>query len=156
MSGGGSPLRSRDHGHMTDHCVCVCAAVESSLRVSRSRQVLESLPEHHLAVARFLFGFLHQVRLQSPSPHNPTFQPPDLLTPPSHLLLLQVSQESLINKMSSSNLACVFGVNVVRPRHGSTPLGALTPINIFTEILIQHFHCVFPPAAATTAATTTT
>lgn len=101
-------------------------AVESSLRVSRSRQVLESLPEHHLAVARFLFGFLHQV-----------------------------SQESLINKMSSSNLACVFGVNMVRPRCGSTPLGALTPINIFTEILIQHFHCVFPPTAATAAATTT-
>lgn len=64
-----------------------------------------------------------------------------------------MSQESLINKMSSSNLACVFGVNVVRPRHGSTPLGALTPINIFTEILIQHFDCVFPPAAATTATT---
>lgn len=117
--------------------------------------MLESLPEHHLAVARFLFGFLHQVRLQSPPPRTPNTpsQPSDLLTPPP--LLLQVSQESLINKMSSSNLACVFGVNMVRPQRGSTPLGALTPINIFTEILIQHFHCVFPPTAATTAATTT-
>lgn len=73
MSGGSSPLSTRDHDHMTNHsmCVCVCAAVESSLRVSRSRQVLESLPEHHLAVARFLFGFLHQVRLQSPPTHPP-------------------------------------------------------------------------------------
>lgn len=62
----------------------------------------------------------------------------------------QVSQESLVNKMSPSNLACVFGINLVRPRHGSVSLHGLTPVNIFTEILIEHFHAVFgsrrPPA----------
>lgn len=109
--------------------------------------MLESLPEQNLAVARFLFHFLHQVRPQLTPPAPPAHRTHPSPSPsPS-----QVSQESLVNKMSSSNLACVFGLNVVRPRHGSTPLGALTPINIFTDILIQHFHTVFPSAPAATA-----
>ncbi|XP_049891897.1 rho GTPase-activating protein 8-like [Epinephelus moara] len=88
--------------------------VESSLRVSRCKQMVESLPEHHFIVTKYLLSFLHTV-----------------------------SQESIVNKMSASNLACVFGVNLVWPRHGSISLTALTPINIFTEILIEHFHTVF-------------
>ena len=55
----------------------------------------------------------------------------------------QVSQESISNKMSASNLSCVFGVNLLWPRHGSISLTALTPINIFTELLIEHFLTVF-------------
>ncbi|KAM8740259.1 rho GTPase-activating protein 8-like [Acanthopagrus schlegelii] len=89
-------------------------SVESSLRVSRCKHIVESLPEHHYIVTKFLLGFLHTV-----------------------------SQQSIVNKMSPSNLACVFGVNLVWPRHGSISLSALTPINIFTEILIEHFHTVF-------------
>uniref|UniRef100_A0A3Q3NDY4 Rho GTPase activating protein 8 n=1 Tax=Mastacembelus armatus TaxID=205130 RepID=A0A3Q3NDY4_9TELE len=91
-------------------------SVESSLRVSRCRQIVESLPEHNFIVAKFLLCFLHMV-----------------------------SQESIVNKMGPSNLACVFGVNLVWPRHGSLSLIALTPINMFTEILIEHFHAVFGP-----------
>ncbi|XP_070710091.1 rho GTPase-activating protein 8-like [Pempheris klunzingeri] len=95
--------------------------VESSLRVSRCKQIVESLPEHHFIVTKFLLSFLHMV-----------------------------SQESIVNKMSASNLACVFGVNLLWPRHGSISLSALTPVNIVTEILIEHFHTVFgsrcPPA----------
>uniref|UniRef100_A0AAX7UUH0 Rho GTPase activating protein 8 n=1 Tax=Astatotilapia calliptera TaxID=8154 RepID=A0AAX7UUH0_ASTCA len=95
--------------------------VESSLRVTRCKQIVESLPEHNFIVAKYLLCFLHQV-----------------------------SQESIINKMSPSNLACVFGVNLVWPRHGSISLTALTPINIFAELLIEHVHTVFgsrcPPA----------
>lgn len=45
--------------------------------------------------------------------------------------------------MSAANLACVFGINLVRPRQGPVALGALAPINIFTEILIEHYHSVF-------------
>ncbi|CAL9682655.1 unnamed protein product [Knipowitschia caucasica] len=89
--------------------------VESSLRVSRCKQIIESLPEYNLIVTKYLLSFLHMV-----------------------------SQESISNKMSPSNLACVFGVNLVWPRHGSVSLSALTPINIFTENLIEHFHTVFP------------
>uniref|UniRef100_UPI0037E8E04C rho GTPase-activating protein 8-like n=1 Tax=Semicossyphus pulcher TaxID=241346 RepID=UPI0037E8E04C len=99
-------------------------SVESSLRVSRCKQIVESLPEQNFIVTKFLLAFLHMV-----------------------------SQESIANKMSPSNLACVFGVNLVWPRHGSFSLTALTPINIFTEILIEHFHAVFgsrcPPAQVT-------
>ncbi|XP_070848079.1 rho GTPase-activating protein 8-like [Chaetodon trifascialis] len=99
-------------------------SVESSLRVSRCKQIVESLPEHHFIVTKFLVCFLHMV-----------------------------SQASIENKMSPSNLACVFGVNLVWPRHGSVSLTALTPVNIFTEILVEHFHTVFgsrcPPAQVT-------
>ncbi|XP_041636773.1 rho GTPase-activating protein 8-like [Cheilinus undulatus] len=95
--------------------------VESSLRVSRCKQIIEGLPEHNFIVTKFLLCFLHMV-----------------------------SQESIVNKMSPSNLACVFGVNLVWPRHGSISLSALTPVNIFAEILIEHYPAVFgsrcPPA----------
>ena len=35
--------------------------VESSLRVTRCRQILQSLPEHNYAVLNYLMGFLHEV-----------------------------------------------------------------------------------------------
>nr|XP_040031335.1 rho GTPase-activating protein 8-like isoform X2 [Gasterosteus aculeatus aculeatus] len=88
--------------------------VESSLRVSRCQQMMESLPEHNFIVAKYLLGFLHMV-----------------------------SQQSIVNKMSSSNLACVFGVNLLWPGHAPLSLAALTPINMCTEILVEHFPSVF-------------
>ncbi|KAJ7987941.1 hypothetical protein DPEC_G00318460 [Dallia pectoralis] len=95
--------------------------VESSLRVMTCKHIVERLPEPSFIVLKYLLCFLHMV-----------------------------SQQSLINKMSPSNLACVFGVNLAWPRQGSVSLTALTPINIFTEILIEHYHAVFssrcPPA----------
>ncbi|KAJ8245577.1 hypothetical protein GJAV_G00272250 [Gymnothorax javanicus] len=33
-----------------------------------------------------------------------------------------VAQESIANKMSPSNLACVFAINLIRPSHGSVSL----------------------------------
>ncbi|XP_044085291.1 rho GTPase-activating protein 8 isoform X3 [Neovison vison] len=39
-------------------------SVESSLRVTRCRQILQSLPEHNRAVLSYLMGFLHET-------HNP-------------------------------------------------------------------------------------
>lgn len=39
---------------------CV-AGVESSLRVTRCRQILRGLPEHNYAVLGYLMGFLHEV-----------------------------------------------------------------------------------------------
>ncbi|KAL6116547.1 arhgap8 [Pungitius sinensis] len=96
-------------------------SVESSLRVSRCQQMMESLPEHNFIVAKYLLSFLHTV-----------------------------SQQSIVNKMSSSNLACVFGVNLLWPRCAPLSLPTLTPINICTEILVEHFPAVFgsrnPPA----------
>ncbi|KAM9845868.1 rho GTPase-activating protein 8-like isoform 2-T2 [Aulostomus maculatus] len=98
--------------------------VETSLRVTRCKQLVQSLPENHFIVAKYLLAFLHMVSL-----------------------------ESIFNRMNSSNLAYVFGVYLVRPRHSSFSLSALTPVNIFTEILIEHFHTVFgsccPPGQET-------
>lgn len=89
-------------------------SVESSLRVTRCRQILQGLPDHNRAVLDYLMGFLHEV-----------------------------SRESLFNKMSSSNLACVFGLNLIWPSQGAASLGALVPLNLFTELLIEHHGKVF-------------
>ncbi|KAM5333488.1 rho GTPase-activating protein 8 isoform 1-T1 [Glossophaga mutica] len=89
-------------------------SVESSLRVTRCRQILQSLPEHNYAVLKYLMGFLHEV-----------------------------SRESIFNKMNSSNLACVFGLNLIWPSQGAAALSALVPLNLFTELLIEHHGKVF-------------
>ncbi|KAF7694033.1 rho GTPase-activating protein 8-like [Silurus meridionalis] len=88
--------------------------VESSLRVSRCKKIMESLPEYNFIVVKYLICFLYMV-----------------------------SQESIFNKMSSSNLACVFGVNLAWPRNGGVSLSAITPLNIFTELLIEHYNAIF-------------
>ncbi|XP_076860947.1 rho GTPase-activating protein 8-like [Brachyhypopomus gauderio] len=88
--------------------------VESILRVSRCKRIIESLPEHNFIVVKYLICFLHMV-----------------------------SQESIVNKMNPSNLACVFGVNLAWPRNGVISLDAITPLNIFTELLIEHFQLIF-------------
>ncbi|KAM9229323.1 rho GTPase-activating protein 8-like [Dugong dugon] len=89
-------------------------SVESSLRVTQCRQILSSLPEHNYAVLSYLMGFLHVV-----------------------------SQESIFNKMNSSNLACVFGLNLIWPSQGASSLSALVPLNLFTELLIEYYENVF-------------
>ncbi|XP_044918437.1 rho GTPase-activating protein 8 isoform X5 [Felis catus] len=89
-------------------------SVESSLRVTRCHQILQSLPEHNYAVLRYLMGFLHEV-----------------------------SRESIFNKMNSSNLACVFGLNLIWPSQGASSLSALVPMNLFTELLIEYYEMVF-------------
>lgn len=57
--------------------------------------------------------------------------------------LFQVSQESISNKMNSSNLACVFGLNLIWPSQGVASLSALVPLNLFTELLIEYYDKVF-------------
>ncbi|XP_014388657.1 PREDICTED: rho GTPase-activating protein 8 [Myotis brandtii] len=89
-------------------------SVESSLRVTRCRQILRGLPDHNYAVLSYLMGFLHEV-----------------------------SRESIFNKMTSSNLACVFGLNLIWPSQGASSLGALVPLNLFTELLIEYYGKVF-------------
>ncbi|KAL2102875.1 hypothetical protein ACEWY4_002043 [Coilia grayii] len=88
--------------------------VESSLRVSTCKHIVESLAEPSYIVLKYLFCFLNMV-----------------------------SQQSIENKMSPSNLACVFGVNLARPPQGTVSLGALTPLNIFTELLVEHYSTIF-------------
>nr|XP_045007464.1 rho GTPase-activating protein 8 isoform X6 [Jaculus jaculus] len=89
-------------------------SVESSLRVTRCRQILQELPEPNHAVLRYVADFLHAV-----------------------------SQESIFNKMNSSNLACVFGLNLIWPSQGVASPSALVPLNLFTELLIEYYEKVF-------------
>lgn len=90
------------------------ASVESSLRVSHCKKTVESLPEHNYVLLKYLTCFLHMV-----------------------------SQESIHNKMTPFNLACVFGLNLIWPPRGTASLGALMPLNMFTELLIEHYSKIF-------------
>ncbi|XP_067415447.1 rho GTPase-activating protein 8 isoform X4 [Emydura macquarii macquarii] len=89
-------------------------SVESSLRVMHCKQVIQGLPEHNFVVLKYLICFLHMV-----------------------------SQESIYNKMTGSNLACVFGLNLIWPPKGASSLSALMPLNLFTELLIDFYSKIF-------------
>ncbi|XP_027710073.1 rho GTPase-activating protein 8 isoform X2 [Vombatus ursinus] len=89
-------------------------SVESSLRVTRCKEIVGGLPEHNYAVLKYLMGFLHLV-----------------------------SQECIFNKMTGSNLACVFGLNLIWPSNGASSLNALVPLNLFTELMIDFYENIF-------------
>ncbi|XP_009975488.1 PREDICTED: rho GTPase-activating protein 8-like, partial [Tauraco erythrolophus] len=96
-----------------DHILGI-TSVESSLRVTRCKQIIQELPEHNYVVLKYLIGFLHMV-----------------------------SQESIYNRMTASSLACVFGLNLIWPSKGTASLSALVPLNLFTELLIDFYTNIF-------------
>lgn len=89
-------------------------SVESILRVNICKQIVHQLPEHNYAVLKYLMCFLNLV-----------------------------SMENISNKMTASNLACVFGVNLVWPREGAPSINALVPVNMFTELMIEYYPQIF-------------
>uniref|UniRef100_A0ABM5GH53 Rho GTPase-activating protein 8 isoform X1 n=2 Tax=Pogona vitticeps TaxID=103695 RepID=A0ABM5GH53_9SAUR len=89
-------------------------AVESSLRVIRCKEIVHQLPEQNYAVLKFLLSFLHMV-----------------------------SQESIFNKMTASNLACVFGLNLIWSAKGAPSFNTLVPINLFVGLLIDFYPVIF-------------
>ncbi|NWU54615.1 RHG08 protein, partial [Dromas ardeola] len=96
-----------------DHILGI-TSVESSLRVTRCKQIIRGLPEHNYIVLKYLICFLHMV-----------------------------SQESIYNRMTASSLACVFGLNLIWPSKGTASLSALVPLNLFTELLIDFYTNIF-------------
>ncbi|NXX91707.1 RHG08 protein, partial [Centropus bengalensis] len=96
-----------------DHVIGI-TSVESSLRVTRCKEIIHGLPEHNYVVLKYLICFLHMV-----------------------------SQESLYNRMTASSLACVFGLNLIWPLKGTASLSALVPLNLFTELLIDFYTNIF-------------
>uniref|UniRef100_A0A3Q3AYC2 Rho GTPase activating protein 1 n=1 Tax=Kryptolebias marmoratus TaxID=37003 RepID=A0A3Q3AYC2_KRYMA len=76
--------------------------------------LVESLPEENLASLRYLITFL-----------------------------AQVSANSEVNKMTNSNLAVVFGPNLLWGRDNAMSLSAIGPINNFTRTLLDQQHLVF-------------
>ncbi|KAG7257873.1 hypothetical protein CRUP_003351 [Coryphaenoides rupestris] len=114
----------------------------SSLRVATCKQIVESLPEHNYAVLKYLITFLHTVGAADAN-CDANRDAGANCDANAKCGANQVSQDSLVNRMSASNLACVLGVNLLWPPQGSVGLAALVPINIFTEILVEHRHAVF-------------
>uniref|UniRef100_U3J0N7 Rho GTPase activating protein 8 n=1 Tax=Anas platyrhynchos platyrhynchos TaxID=8840 RepID=U3J0N7_ANAPP len=96
-----------------DHILGI-TSVESSLRVTRCKQIIHGLPEHNYVVLKYLICFLHMV-----------------------------SRESIYNRMTASSLACVFGLNLIWPSKGTVSLSALVPLNLFTELLIDFYMNIF-------------
>uniref|UniRef100_H3B0I3 Rho GTPase activating protein 8 n=1 Tax=Latimeria chalumnae TaxID=7897 RepID=H3B0I3_LATCH len=90
------------------------ANTESILRISKCKHIIQHLPEHNYIVLKYLICFLHMT-----------------------------SQESIFNKMTPSNLACVFGLNLVWPQKGGTTLHAMIPLNMFAELLIEFYREIF-------------
>lgn len=57
--------------------------------------------------------------------------------------LWKVQDRSCLNKMTSSNLAVVFGPNLAWPPNGQMSLQAIAPINAFTDFLIENQESIF-------------
>ncbi|XP_028283720.1 rho GTPase-activating protein 1-like isoform X1 [Parambassis ranga] len=85
------------------------ASVSSDSQVTVMKTLVESLPEENYASLRYLITFL-----------------------------AQVSANSEVNKMTNSNLAVVFGPNLLWWRGN-----AIGPINNFTRTLLDQHHLVF-------------
>uniref|UniRef100_A0A3Q1GZ58 Rho GTPase activating protein 1 n=1 Tax=Acanthochromis polyacanthus TaxID=80966 RepID=A0A3Q1GZ58_9TELE len=83
-------------------------------QVMAMKTLVESLPEENYASLRYLITFL-----------------------------AQVSANSEVNKMTNSNLAVVFGPNLLWGRDNAMSLSAIGPINNFTRTLLDQQHLVF-------------
>ncbi|XP_029030009.1 rho GTPase-activating protein 1 [Betta splendens] len=91
------------------------ATVSSEIQASVMRSLVESLPEENYASLQYLITFL-----------------------------AKVSANSGVNKMTNSNLAVVFGPNLLWGRDNAMSLSAIGPINNFTRTLLDQQHLVFP------------
>uniref|UniRef100_A0A8C4E703 Rho GTPase-activating protein 1 n=1 Tax=Dicentrarchus labrax TaxID=13489 RepID=A0A8C4E703_DICLA len=83
-------------------------------QVTVMKTLVESLPEENYASLRYLITFL-----------------------------AQVSANSEVNKMTNSNLAVVFGPNLLWGRDNAMSLSAIGPINNFARTLLDQQHLVF-------------
>ncbi|XP_072473732.1 rho GTPase-activating protein 1 isoform X4 [Notamacropus eugenii] len=89
--------------------------IEEDQRVAATLQVLQTLPEENYQVLRFLTAFL-----------------------------VQISSHSDQNKMTNTNLAVVFGPNLLWAKDAAITLKAINPINTFTKFLLDHQAELFP------------
>ncbi|XP_033004650.1 rho GTPase-activating protein 1 isoform X1 [Lacerta agilis] len=84
-------------------------SVEEEKRVDIVRKTLQSLPEENYQVLCSLMSFL-----------------------------VQVSANSDINKMTNTNLAVVFGPNLLWAKDAAITLKAINPINTFSKFLLDN------------------
>uniref|UniRef100_A0A1A8H880 Rho GTPase activating protein 1 n=1 Tax=Nothobranchius korthausae TaxID=1143690 RepID=A0A1A8H880_9TELE len=90
------------------------ASVSPEDQAAVMKALVESLPQENYASLRYLITFL-----------------------------AQVSANSDVNKMTNSNLAVVFGPNLLWGRDNAMSLSAIGPINNFTRALLDQHHLVF-------------
>lgn len=57
--------------------------------------------------------------------------------------IFQVMERADLNKMTSQNLAVVFGPNLIWSENVTMSLSAIGPINMFTQFLLQHHNEIF-------------
>ncbi|EPY83995.1 Rho-GTPase-activating protein isoform 1-like protein [Camelus ferus] len=89
--------------------------IDESQRVEATLQVFQTLPEENYLVLRFLTAFL-----------------------------VQISALCDQNKMTNTNLAVVFGPNLLWAKDAAITLKAINPINTFTKFLLDHQGELFP------------
>ncbi|MCI4393233.1 hypothetical protein PGIGA_G00155180 [Pangasianodon gigas] len=89
-------------------------SVDSASQAVTVRNMLMSLPEENYVSLRFLVQFL-----------------------------VQVSAESEVNKMTNTNLAVVFGPNLLWAQDAAMTLSSIGPINNFTRVLLDLHQDVF-------------
>ncbi|XP_069821475.1 rho GTPase-activating protein 1 [Dendropsophus ebraccatus] len=85
------------------------SSIEQENRVESTRETLKTLPEENYEVLRFLICFL-----------------------------VEVSARSDENKMTNTNLAVVFGPNLLWAKDVAMTLKAINPINTFTKFLLDN------------------
>ncbi|CAM5121533.1 unnamed protein product [Eretmochelys imbricata] len=88
--------------------------MEESNRVDVVRKTLQTLPEENYQVLCFLMAFL-----------------------------AEVSSHSDVNKMTNTNLAVVFGPNLLWDKDVAITLKAIKPINTFTKFLLDYQGVLF-------------
>ena len=58
---------------------------------------------------------------------------------------MQVVQNSAENRMSTGNLAIIFGPNLMWSKHETTSLTSMAKINTFTKLLLDNSQEVLSP-----------
>lgn len=107
-------------------------------KVSYMQELLSRLPDQNYIVLKHLMEFLSLVRF-CPWVRRITSLVDNLCS------VLQVMDRSCLNKMTSSNLAVVFGPNLVWSNDQSLSLANIGPINSFTEFLLVNQDHLFAP-----------
>ncbi|XP_037070417.1 rho GTPase-activating protein 1-like [Pollicipes pollicipes] len=97
-----------------DEIVQVQALPRSERGMAVKSLVLEKLPEDNYVVLKYIIHFLGKVM-----------------------------DRSDLNKMTSANLAVVFGPNLIWHHNRQMSLAAIGPINTFTDYLLQNHHQLF-------------
>lgn len=102
-------------------CICTLTytatdIMDESLRLEKVKEIIHKLPSQNLVLLRYIVNFL-----------------------------FDVAQHADVNRMNASNLAIVFGPNLIRPKVETMESSINVPkTNIVLEDVIKSKHKVFP------------